>query len=69
MPETQLAALAGLLETIVDPIGVPLRQRTLDDEPETEEEKQDAAEARAWLQRRGARGVPHEQAMHRLGLE
>jgi len=68
LPETQLSALVGLLETIVDPVGAALRNAPVDDEPETEEEKQDAAKARAWLRRRGGRGIPHEEAMHRLGL-
>jgi hypothetical protein len=53
LPETQLSALVGLLETIVDPVGAALRNAPVDDEPETEEERQDVAEARAWLQRRG----------------
>jgi len=69
LPETQLSALVGLLETIVDPVGVALRSAPVDDEPETEEEKQAVAEARVWLQRRGGRGIPHEEAMRRLGLE
>jgi hypothetical protein len=39
-----------------------------DDEPETEEEKMAVAEAREWLAKRGGRGIPHEEAMRRLGL-
>jgi hypothetical protein len=27
------------------------------------------AEAYAWLRRRGGRGIPHDEAMRRLGLE
>jgi hypothetical protein len=69
LPETQLSALVGLLETIVDPIAAALRNAPIDDEPETEEEKQAAAEARDWLARRGGKGIPHDEAMRRLGLE
>ena len=69
LPETQLSALVGLLETIVDPVAAALRDAPLDDEPESEEEKQAVAEAREWLQRNGGRGIPHEQAMRSLGLE
>lgn len=69
LPETQLSALVGLLETIVDPVAAALRDAPLDDEPESEQEKQAVAEAREWLQRNGGRGIPHEQAMRRLGLE
>ena len=60
LPETQLSALVGLLESIVVP---------LDDEPETELEKQAVAEARDWLNRNGGKGIPHEEAMRRLGLK
>jgi hypothetical protein len=28
-----------------------------------------AAEARDWLARRGRKGIPHDEAMRRLGLE
>src|ERR1019366_4803566 len=69
LPETQLSALVGLLETIVDPVASALRNAPMDDEPESEEEKQAVAEARVWLQRNGGKGIPHEEAMRRLGLE
>ena len=69
LPETQLSALVGLLETIVDPVTSALRNAPVDDEPESEEEKQAVAEARVWLQRNGGKGIPHEEAMRRLGLE
>jgi hypothetical protein len=67
--ETQVSALVGLLETIVDPVATALRNAPIDDEPETEEEKRAVAEARVWLQRNGGKGIPHEEAMRRLGLE
>ena len=68
LPETQLSALVGLLETIVDPAVSALRHAQIDDEPETDEEKQEVAEAREWLRLNGGRGIPHEEAMRRLGL-
>ena len=69
LPETQLSALVGLLETIVDPVAAAQRNAPIDDEPETEEEKRSVAETRDWLARRGGKGIPHEEAMRRLGLE
>jgi hypothetical protein len=69
LPEMQLSALVGLLETIVDPVSVALRNASVDDELETAEERQAFAEARDWLAKRGGKGVPHEEAMRRLGLE
>ena len=69
LPEPQVLALVGLLETIVDPVAAALRNAPIDDEPETDDEKQSVAEARDWLARRGGKGIPHEEAMRRLGLE
>jgi hypothetical protein len=68
LPETQLSALVGLLETIVDPVDAALRKAPTDDEPESEEERQAVAEARDWLKRNGGKGIPHEEAMRKLGL-
>lgn len=69
LPETQLSGLVQFLETIVDPITTALRNAPLDDEPETEEERTAAAEARDWLNKNGGKGIPHAEAMRRLGLE
>jgi hypothetical protein len=66
LPEPQIAALVGLLETMVDPVAAALRNAPIDDEPETGEEERSAAEARAWLQRNGGKGIPHDEAMRRL---
>ena len=69
LPETQLSALVGLLKTMVNPVAAALRRAPIDGEPETEEEKKAVAQARKWLARRGGQGVPHEEAMRRLGLK
>ena len=45
-----------------------LRNAPVGDEPETEEERQAVTEARDWLKRNG-KGIPHAEAMRRLGLE
>ena len=69
LPETQLSGLVQLLEAIVDPVTAALRNAPIDDEPETEEDKLAAAEAHDWLGKNGGKGVPHTDAMRRLGLE
>jgi hypothetical protein len=53
----------------VDPVAAALRNASIDDEPETDEEKQAYAEARDWLAKSGGNGIPHAEAMRRLGLE
>lgn len=71
LPPVQLAAVAGLLETMVepDPVGEALRAAELDDELETEEETHAVQQARDRLKQNGGRGIPHDKAMRRLGLK
>lgn len=69
LPETQLAGLVQFLETIVDPVASALAGAPLDDEEESEEERAAAVEAAGWLERNGGKGIPHAEAMRRLGLE
>jgi len=69
MPEAQISALVGLLETIVDPGETTLRDAPFDDEPETDTERLAVANARSSLVRSGGKGLPHTEAMRRLGLE
>jgi len=69
LPETQLDALVGFLESIVEPEATALHSAPLDDEPESDSERLAVAEARASLRRNGGQGVPHSEAMRRLGLD
>jgi hypothetical protein len=66
LPEAQLSALVGLLETIVDPVTAALRNAPVDDEPITDEEERAVAEAREWLKHN--EGIPHEQVLAEFGL-
>ena len=49
MPETQISALVGLLETMLDPVATALRNAPVDDEPLTEEEERAVKESREWF--------------------
>jgi len=66
LPETQVSALVGLLETIVDPVATGLRNAPVDDEPETEEEKQAVARSKEWFRHNA--GTPFEQVVAELGF-
>jgi hypothetical protein len=66
LPETQLSALVGLLETIVDPVAAALRNAPLEDEEISEEEEQAVAEAREWLKHN--KPIPHEEVLAEFGL-
>jgi hypothetical protein len=54
---------------MVDPVATALQNAPLDDEPESEDEKQAVAEARNWLKRNGGKGIPHDEVMQRLDAE
>ena len=69
LPEMQLSGLVQFLETIVDPVAAALQNAPFDDEPETEAEKLAVDEARDWLKNNGGKGIPHAEAMRRLGLD
>lgn len=71
LPQDQLSALVRLLETIVglDPLDQALRNAPLDDEPESEEERQAVEEAREWLRQHGGKGIPQDEVMRSLGLK
>ena len=53
----------------MNPVTTALRNAPLDDEPETEQDRIAASEARDWLRKNGGKGIPHAEAMRKLGLE
>jgi hypothetical protein len=69
LPETQLSGLVQFLEAIVDPTSAALTHAAADDEPVPEEESAAVAEAEVWLKEKGGQGIPHGEALRRLGLE
>lgn len=66
LPAEQVAAIRGLLETMLDPLDRKLAAAPIDDEPETEEERRAVAEAMDSLRRNG--GVPMEEVLADFGL-
>jgi hypothetical protein len=58
MPETQVSALVGLLETMVTP--------PLEDEEITDEEERAVAESIEWLKHN--KGIPNEEVLAEFGL-
>jgi hypothetical protein len=69
LPETQIEGLVRFLETIVDPAIAALRNAPLEDEEVGEDEERAVQEARVWLRDNGGKGIPHAEAMRRLGLD
>ena len=66
MPETQLSALVGLLETIVDPVAGALADAPLEDEEIGEEEERAVARSREWFKHN--QGIPFEQVVAECGF-
>lgn len=66
MPEVQLSALVGLLETIVDPVTAALRNAPIEDEEISEEEERAVAESIEWLQHN--KPIPNEEVLAEFGL-
>ncbi len=66
LPPTQLSAVVGLLEAMLDPVSRAISNAPFDDEPVTAEEEKSLAEAREWLKHNKA--IPHEQVLAELGI-
>jgi len=68
LPSSQLTAVVGLLEAMLDPVAHAIAQAPLDDEPVTEEERQALARSEAWFEERGGKGIPMEEVLADFGL-
>jgi hypothetical protein len=66
LPPTQLSAVVGLLEAMLDPVSRAVANAPLDDEPVTPEEEKALAEAREWSKHN--KSIPHEQVLTELGI-
>jgi hypothetical protein len=69
LPSEDVPTALRILEALnssSDPVPLALRDIPIDDEPETEEERAAVAEARREIEEE--KGIPHDEAMRRLGL-
>jgi hypothetical protein len=63
----QVTAVVGLLEAMLGPVSRAIANLPVDDEPETEEERQAVAESNAWFEQHG-QGIAHEEVLADFGL-
>jgi hypothetical protein len=63
---TQVAALVGLLEAMLDPVSRAIASAPIEDEPLTAEEEKALDESGEWLKHN--KGIPHEQVLAELGI-
>jgi hypothetical protein len=65
---SQVSAVVGLLQAMLDPVARAIANAPIDDEPVTEEERQAVARSEAWFEERGGKGIPMEDVMADFGL-
>jgi hypothetical protein len=65
---SQVSAVVGLLQAMLDPVAHAIANAPIDDEPVTEEERQAVARSEAWFQERGGKGIPMDEVMAEFGL-
>jgi len=63
---TQVTAVRGLLEAMIDPVARSVANAPLDDEPLTSDDAKALVEAREWIKQNP--GIPHEQVLAELGI-
>jgi hypothetical protein len=66
LPPSQLMAVVGLLETMLDPVSRAVAQAPVDDEPLTADEEKALAESEEWL--KSHESIPHDQVLAELGI-
>jgi hypothetical protein len=68
MAPSQLIAVVGLLEIMLDLVSRAIANAPLDDELETKDERQAVAASKAWLAGHPGPGIPREEIIREFGL-
>jgi hypothetical protein len=68
MAPSQVSAVVGLLETMLDPVSRAIANAPIDDEPECEGERQAVAASKAWMAQHPGEGIPQEDILAEFGL-
>ncbi|MGA3099754.1 MAG: hypothetical protein ABSF25_25135 [Bryobacteraceae bacterium] len=63
---SQVHAVHGLLQVMLDPVSRAIAHAPVDDEPLTADDARALDEAREWLKR--SEPIPHEQVLAELGI-
>ena len=69
LPPSQLTAVAGLLEAMLDPVSHAIANAPADDEPVTSDDRRRLREGQAWFAQRGGKGIPMEDVLADFGLK
>src|SRR5258708_40363554 len=63
-----VSAVVGLLEALLDRVWRAIANAPADDEPESERERREAEESKAWFERQGGQGISHEEVLAEFGI-
>ena len=64
---SQVSAVVGMLEAMLDPVARAVANAPLDDEELTAADEKALAEAREWSKHN--KGIPHDQVLSELGIK
>jgi hypothetical protein len=66
---SQVAAVRGLLEAMLDPAAHAIANASADDEPVTEEDRRRVRVGQAWFAKHGVKGITMEEVLAEFGLK
>jgi len=65
---SQVSAVVGLLQVMLDPVARAIAEAPVDDEPVTQENREAVARSEAWFEERGGKGIPMQEVLADFGL-
>ncbi len=65
---SQVSAVIGMLEALLDPVSRAIANAPVDNEPETAGERKAVEESKAWFAGKGGRCIPQEEILAEFGL-
>ena len=69
LPFTQLVAVAGLLEAMLNPLPRAITNAPVDDDPVTGGDQHRLREGQTWFAERDGKGIPMEEVLAGFGLK
>ena len=67
MAPSQISAVVGLLESMLDPVSRSIANAPVDDETESEEERRAVTSSKAWNKEHPGKAIPHDEIVAELG--
>ena len=68
MAPGQIFAVVTVMETMLDPVSRAIANAPIDDEPETDAEREAVAASKAWMAEHPGQGIPFEDLLADFGV-